>query len=291
MLLRWEQFKKKNESAPDLRAVFSLQTLDDKKVALTAEQVTSYGKLNQNSIKDPGDGHTGLALATALQTAPFVVLRSEGNREQATEVLSKHVGNDGLIVVTGHSSPDSNTISGNYGPNEEDPYKNQIKRGPAEIVSFAKEAGLKKGSHITIVLTICYGAKSIESPNSSFAHKLAKEFAEAGISTTIIASDKPVHRFGAGVIKDQQIEFSNNVGMEPDSVNVLFTDVDPTTLKRSTVVFKPHEAIKVTSNGLRFSNLLEKSVHASPSEAATVPSQSKQPSVSVDPKTTSTIFY
>ncbi|KTD83036.1 hypothetical protein [Legionella waltersii] len=267
---RWEQFKKDNESAPDLRAVLSLQSLDMEKAAFTPDQVESYIETNAENVTNPGDGHTGLAIASALQTAPFVVVRSQGNRTEASRVLSRHIGNNGLLVITGHSSPDTEEISGNYVTDE---FSEQISRGPAEIVSFAKEAGLKKGSHITIVLSICYGAKSEGSTDSSFAHKLAKEFAKSGISTTIIASDKAVMRFGTGAIREQQIEFSNKVGMDPDSVNVLFTDVDPTTSKSTTLVYKPNEAIQVTANGLVFRSPVVQIKSQQASETVTINKQ------------------
>jgi hypothetical protein len=76
------------------------------------------------------------------------------------------------------------------------------------------DAGLKSDNHITIVLSICYGALDTSlGISDSFANKLAREFAALRISSTIIASDKPVIRFGTNAIVDEQITFNDKVGM------------------------------------------------------------------------------
>lgn len=246
---RWEQFITEQAKLTPKRAVLSLQSLDNKKVAFTAEEVVQYSDRYKKSLQSPGDGHTGLTMALVLKDSPFVVIRSKGKRDDSSRSLANHIGHNGLIVITGHSSADEGVISGAY-KNQDDELKfsNQILRGAEDISSFSQESGLRKGDHVVILLCICYGAKSIHLYQSSFAQKLAIVLANDGINSTIIATDNVFCRFGMDVIKDGQIEFNESVGMQPDSVNVLFTDGESGQIQ----IIKPHERIYLDQNGLKF---------------------------------------
>ncbi|MDI9819399.1 MULTISPECIES: hypothetical protein [unclassified Legionella] len=252
---QWKKFKQQLNGIPTGQiAVISLQSLDKKKIALPADQIESYIKDNPG-LEKTGDGHTGFAMAKALH-APFVVLRSEGNRREANHVLSGHLKDNSLIVITGHGSPNGNTISGNYvdafDDSSEHKPNHQIRREPAEIVSSSMEAGLKAGEHITILLSICYGALGTTGADNSFAHKLAREFAKHGVSTSIIASDKPVRRFGYQAIKEGQLHFNSTTGMDKKDVCLFFTKVNEPGNNPDIETFKPDETIQLSSKGLQF---------------------------------------
>ncbi len=256
--LAWEQFKLRQEQNQEHKsAVMSIQSLDLKKIALSAEEVQLHAKKNPG-LKYAGDGHTGFAMAMALN-APFVVVRSKENREESTGKLQDHIGHDGLIVVTGHGRPGGDGIQGNYINSEDLPeldlYRKQIERGPQDIVSSAMDAGLKSGNHITILLSICYGAlETSKNAKDSFAHKLAREFAAQGISSTIIASNNPVLRFGTNAIVDGIITFNNNLGMAPDGIRVFTTTFNDPDLKPILNIYNPRETIQLTKNGMEFFN-------------------------------------
>ena len=116
----------------------------------------------------------------------------------------------------------------------------------------AMEGGLKSGNHITILLCICYGAVDTQKTEESFAHKLAREFATHGISTTIIASENPVHRFGSQVILADKIMFSNRVGMEPGTTFKFSTKVDGPNEAPQIEVSKITGTIQLSKTGLSF---------------------------------------
>jgi hypothetical protein len=254
----WEQFKLRQQPNQEHKiAVLSIQSLDKKKIALTPEEIHTYSQQNAG-LKHAGDGHTGFAMAMALN-APFVVVRSKENREESNGKLQDHVGDNGLIVVTGHGRPGGDGIKGTYinvGEIEEiDLYNKQVERGPGDIVSTVMDAGLKSGNHITIVLSICFGALDTSSgAGDSFALKLAREFATQGISSTIIASDKPVLRFGTNAIIDEKITFNNRVGMAAEDVYVFTTEVDGPNSNPKTSIYKPNETVQLTKNGVEFLN-------------------------------------
>ncbi|WP_298622214.1 hypothetical protein [uncultured Legionella sp.] len=254
----WEQFKLQQQQNQEHKiAVLSIQSLDKKKIALTPEELLKYEHQN-SELKLAGDGHTGFAIAKVLN-APFVVVRSKENRDESTDKLIGHVGHAGLIVVTGHGEPGGDGIKGNYiniGDVEEiELFQKQIERGPVDIVSTAMDTGLKSGNHVTILLSICFGAvDSIKGAEDSFARKLAREFATHGISSTIIASEKPVLRFGTNAIIDEQIVFNNRLGMAAEHVCVFTTRVEGENANPPISVYKPYESIQLTKNGVVFLN-------------------------------------
>ncbi|CEG56989.1 hypothetical protein [Legionella fallonii] len=251
--LKWQQLKTRLEQHPPQKnAVMSIQSLDQQVIALNATQVDEYARDNP-SVKKSGDGHTGLAIAQTLH-APFVVVRTEGNRAEANKVLEGHLVNNGLLVLTGHGNPDGNMIAGNYLNKDQMLFVQQRERGSIDIVSSALEAGLKSGDQINILLSICYGAADTQKNGNSFAHKLAKEFAKHGISTTIIASVKPVHRFGTGAIEQGKLTFTNEVGMAPTDIRVFSTQVDTPNANPVIDIYKPNEIIQLSREGFKFIN-------------------------------------
>lgn len=250
----WEQFKVQLPKPPSQKAVLSIQSLDGHKVALKPEQLEEFARKNYG-LDSVGDGHTGFALAKTLH-APFAVVRTAGNREEVNAVLKDHIGDRGLLVITGHGSQDGDEITGIYQHATQNTMErvlnSQIERGPEDIVSSTLEAGLKSGDQITILLSICYGAVDRQKTGMSFAHKLAREFAKHGISTTIIASDKPVLRFGCNAIKAGQLTFDKNIGMAAEDIcvfttKVLSPDPDPTI-----DIYKPNETLALNADGLDF---------------------------------------
>ncbi|KTD64975.1 hypothetical protein [Legionella shakespearei] len=257
--IAWQKFKEKLDRIPEQnRAVLSIQSLDKKKVAVTAEQLDEFAR-NNPGLQYRGDGHTGFAMAKALH-APFAVIRSEGKREEINSVLKGRVSDNTMLVITGHGSPHSEGIEGSYVNLDdlkgvETAFNQQIERGPGELVSSILEAGLQKGNHIILLLCICYAAVDAQGTDNSFAHRLAREFAAQGISSTIIASDKPVKRFGYEAIEDEALTFDDAIGMAPADVCVFTTEVDGPDTNPDISIYKPNECIVLSQTGLRFLNL------------------------------------
>lgn len=240
-------------------AVLSIQTLDQQKVALSPKEVETYFATHQLSLLSPGDGHTGFAIAKVLQ-APYVVMRSTENRALQNRVLTGHIVNNGLLIVTGHSIPSKDIFGlydGVFHNNTEVNFQKQIERGPSDVVQSSMGAGLPAGSHLTIVLCICYGAQNkvhedgYEEMNSSFAYRLAQEFAAQGISTTIIASDKPVLRFGTQAINNTTLSFNEHRGIAPQDICIF-----KTTLLNQNIEIKKYKplnlSITLSKEGLQF---------------------------------------
>jgi hypothetical protein len=231
-------------------AVFSVQTLDQEKVALTAEQVEQYA-LIRSSLRGRGDGHSGFAMAKALR-APFVVVRSTGNRDDNNLVLKDRIGNGGLLVITGHGSEGGSEINGIYGViSNSNRNRREIERDPTDIVNSAIESGLKRGDRISILLSICYGALDPTEDGNSFAQKLARAFAARGISTVIVASDKPVLRFGHEIINNGRIQFNSSTGMAAQDVCIFTTNVARPLLSPLIEISKPNADIELSREGLR----------------------------------------
>jgi hypothetical protein len=258
-------------------AVFSIQSLDQEKVAVSADKLEEFAK-NKPGLKTAGDGHTGFAMAKALG-APFVVVRSKENREETNKILKDHLVDNGLLVLTGHGSQDGRVVSGNYVHKQPAQaralFNEQIKRGPDDIVSSVMDGGLKSGNHITILLSICYGAVDTQNTGNSFAHKLAREFAKQGISTTIIASDKTVYRFGYDVIVDDKLTFNGRVGIDPQSVFVFKTRVEAPNEAPQIKVSRFNHTIRLSKAGLEFID------PSRPSEVIILPMDSDLPKVAV----------
>ncbi|WP_133141069.1 hypothetical protein [Legionella quateirensis] len=255
--MRWYQFKRLNQLTHNgTSAVMSTQSLDKKKIALTAKEVQSHAQHNPG-LQKSGDGHTGFAMAAVLNS-PFVVLRSKENRDEANNKIKDHIVDNGLIVVTGHGSHVGDAVSGvyiNIDVQQETRLEDEkIKRSPHDIVSSAMESGLKSGNSVTILLCICYGAFDSQRNGSSFAHKLVREFAKQGISTTILATDQPFIRFGSNVIIDNKITFNERVGMAAKDVHFITAKVDGPDSNPVITVFKPNENIQLSSNGIEFKN-------------------------------------
>lgn len=253
----WEKFKGRQQQNQSHKiAVLSIQSLDQKKIALAPEDLHAFAQEN-SGLQIAGAGHTGFAMAMALN-APFIVVRSNENRDESNGILQQHIGDNGLIVVTGHSSQGLVVIKGDYMDiNKEETalYNKQIERGPHDIVSTTMDAGLINGNHITILLSICYGALTTsQGTGDSFAHKLSREFAAKGISSTIIASDEQFLRFGTNAIIDEKITFNNRAGMAAENVHVFTTEVDGPNSNPQTNVYKPNEAVQLAKSGVEFLN-------------------------------------
>ena len=258
--------------------VMSIQSLDAEKIALSADKLEAFAKAKPGLAK-PGDGHTGFAMAKALG-APFVVLRTKGNREETNKILKDHLVDNGLLILTGHGSQDGTKIRGNYINRAEQQLAKeatkkllaqQIDRGPADIVSSAMDGGLKCGNHITILLSICFGAADTKNTGNSFAHKLAREFAKEGISTTIIASDKPVWRFGYEVIKGDKLTFNSKTGIDPKTTFVFTTKVESPNADPQIEVSKTTHAIQLSKAGMEFIDPQNPVVQVIPSAPVQVP--------------------
>ena len=210
----WQSFKEQLKGKSHINAVLSIQSLDNENPALEPYQIKEL-KETRPGLTQIGDGHTGFAMALALN-AHFAVLNDKGQREKANMILKNQL--KGLIVVTGHGLPNGNSISGNY---SKDGSTINVERTPAELVQALMEAGLKEGDKPTILLSVCFSAVS----EDSLAHKVAKELAKQGISSTIIASENPVSRFAHNVLEKGRVTFGPKVGMQPKDVCVFTTDV------------------------------------------------------------------
>lgn len=248
----WAQFKLRLQHNQENKiAVLSTQSLDQQKIVLAPEELQNHAEKYPN-LQKSGDGHTGFAMALALN-APFVVVRSDKNRDESNAVLQKHIGDNGVIVITGHGSPGGDEIQGKY--DFLDLTKKVIERPPEDIVSTTMDAGLKSGNHINVLLCICYGALNTDLiTGDTFAHKLAKAFAIKGISSTILASDKPVLRFGTNAIQDNAITFNDKIGMAAKDMCVFDTKVDGPNPGPYINVYRPDEAIQLRKNSVCFLN-------------------------------------
>lgn len=235
-------------------AVLSIQTIEGLKAALKPNEIPSFiDDMEKKNVKfdTTGDGHTGLAMAVALN-APFAVARTDKkDQKNVGEALKLKSG--GLLVLTGHGSSGGKNIGGNYITNDKDTSGKTINRSPEEIVSNAMATGLKEGDSINILLAICYGADpSRAGAHDSFAEKLAKAFAEKGISTNIMASTEPVKRFGTKAIKNGQIDFNEEQGMHADDMRLFSTTAKKPTTNPTTMVTTPNKALRLSREGLSF---------------------------------------
>jgi hypothetical protein len=267
--------------------VMSIQTLDKEKVALSADKLEAFAK-DKPGLKKTGDGHTGFAMAKALG-APFVVLRSKENREETNTLIKDHLVDNGLLILTGHGSQDGGAISGNYVTKEEldamAAFNTQTERGPADIVSSAMDGGLKSGNHINILLSICYGAADTQKTGNSFAHKLAREFAKQGISTTIIASDTPVLRFGSEKIMGGKITFGSAIGINPKNCFVFNTKVASPIENPIIEISSFNHPIQLSKAGMQFIDPLQPGLKISlPTMTTTKKVESVSVTVSTPPQ-------
>ena len=278
--LKWTQFKLRLQQNQENKiAVLSTQSLDQQKIVLAQEELQNHAEKYPN-LQKSGDGHTGFAMALALN-APFVVVRSDKNRDESNTVLQKHIGDNGVIVITGHGCPSGKEIQGTYETlnnfffqvsNTNNKTKNIIERTPKDIVSTTMGAGLKDGNHINVLLCICYGALSNDSnKDDTFAHKLAKAFAIEGISSTILASDKPVLRFGTSAIQNNAITFNDKIGMAAKDMCVFDTKVDGPNPKPDINVYRPNEAIQLRKNSVCFLNADELKILGKKQETQRLP--------------------
>lgn len=227
-------------------AVVSIQSIDNRKIALDTNEVAVYPELSQ-----VGSGHTAFALAKTLQF-PLGVLRSSKNNEQFIEKISQNVEPDGLLVITGHGSTATDVVSGNYIEEQQQTTGQDIKRSPEAIVDAILEGKkLKAGDHINIMLCICYGAKTLLG-DDSFAHKFGRAFAKHDIKTTILASDEPVTRFGSEAVIDGKIIF-HKIGIHKSDLTVLTNNTQPDATQVH--VFKPYEMIALSSKSVVTSEL------------------------------------
>jgi len=239
-LENWQKFKKQLTQT-HTAAVLSIQSLDNENPALEPSQIKKL-KETRPGLTQIGGGHTGFAMALALN-APFAVLNDKGQREKANMLLKDHI--KGLIVVTGHGLPNGNSISGSY---SKDGSTINVERTPAELVQALMEAGLKQGDKPTILLSVCFSAVA----EDSLAHKVAKELAKHGISSTIIASEKPVSRFAHNVLEKERVTFGQNVGMKPQEVCVFTTEVQEKENNPQISLYRPNETIQLSAAGLSF---------------------------------------
>lgn len=239
-------------------AVMSIQSLDKQKIALHPTELDQY-EIDHPGVKKMEDGHTGFAMAKVLN-APFAVLRSTANREHANEVFKDYLGDNSLLVITGHGLQDGETITGTYIEGGIKINSPDIERKPEDIVGSVLEAGLQPGTTITILLCVCYGASDTKNTGNSFAHKLAREFAKHGISTTIIASEQPVKRFGTSAIGQNQITFDDNVGMAPEHIQIFTTKIAFPNDSPDIQVFKTDKMIQLANGVMQFINVPEEQV-------------------------------
>jgi len=84
---------------------------------------------------------------------------------------------------------------------------------------------LKNGDHLNVLMYVCYAAQGSDQ-TPSFAKQVADEFAKHGISTSVVASVKPVDRIGNienGDVAGQLLRFRANQG----DIRILNTTVSP----------------------------------------------------------------
>lgn len=109
--------------------------------------------------------------------------------------------------------------------------------------------------HLNILLSICYGAaESAPGRQDSFAEKLARAFAEKGISTNIMASNEPVKRFGGDAIRQNKIQFNENTGMAAQHLHLFSTQVSEPTSRPAITITRPNKVIELSAQGLNFSS-------------------------------------
>lgn len=240
----FNQWKKESNNTSKV-VVLSIQTLGKEIVAYTQEQVAQVVKENTSKFEGVKNGNTGITLAAALKS-PFVVFCNDNDKENesANSLLKDNIGNNGLIVLTGHGQQKKKFLEGNY---VDKPVKRDIK----EIVKKIVNAGLKPGDHITIMLMACHAAFG---EKESFAQALSKEFADNKISTTIIGSTIGVKRFGMKALQNNCISFDGSVGMEKDYVRVVKTRFQDEQFNFTTIEEAPEQQIKISEKGLHFTN-------------------------------------
>ncbi|CZJ19716.1 Uncharacterised protein [Legionella pneumophila] len=243
--------QKQSPEAPDKstnRLVISTQSLDQENIALENPNTADLS-MNHSNLEKVGNGHSALAIASALNS-PLVVLRSEQNQEKILKTVGK-IGNNSLVFITGHCGKGSNSLGGLYFSDSKESMIS-VSRTPDEIVHFLAGAGLKRGDNITIVLCVCYGAKEGEYlQHHSFASRLAISLAEIGVSSTIYASKGRTTRFGKEAIVNGAITFNSGLGIKPNELVVFETMIRDSlsTVKASQRELKA--AISISGEGLQ----------------------------------------
>ncbi|HAT2009342.1 hypothetical protein [Legionella pneumophila] len=230
------------------RLVISTQSLDQENIALENPNTADLS-INHSNLEKVGNGHSALAIASALNS-PLVVLRSEQNQEKILKTVGR-IDNNSLVFITGHCGIGSNSLSGLYFSDSKESMIS-VSRTPDEIVHFLAGTGLKRGDNITIVLCVCYGAKEGEYiQHHSFASRLAISLAEIGVSSTIYASKGRTTRFGKEAIVNGAITFNSGLGIKPNELVVFETMIRDSLSTVKTSQRELKAAISISGEGLQ----------------------------------------
>lgn len=175
---------------------------------------------------------------------------------------------DKWVIITGHGSAGDNTISGGYrslfSPREE-----EVACDEKEYTEILKQAGIKKGDTINLLLYVCYSARSTQS-DKSLAEKLAHHLASEGITCNIIASKSAVQRFAgynpnAGEIDGACMSY-NVIGGSSDIVVVTGTPGKQPTIEIKEGLYP--NGFYITPNGLGGPEVKQTLVNANAYEQA-----------------------
>ncbi|HAZ7574178.1 hypothetical protein OQJ02_12720 [Legionella sp. PATHC032] len=230
------------------RLVISIQSLDEENVTLENPDSEKL-EMNHANLNQVGNGHSGLAIASTLNS-PFVVLRSEDNQDQMLTTAGK-IDNNSLIFITGHCGVGLGFLSGDYFSAKKEAMI-KVQRSPEDIVRFLVKMGLKAGYNMTIVLCVCHGAQEEDHLGiPSFASKLANAFAEIGVDTNIFASKGTTVRFGKEAIVNGAITFSTSIGINPNDLVVFETKTGDRESKIETRKRELTGIIQITAEGLK----------------------------------------
>lgn len=243
---------------------------------LTAQQISAEKSKIGGGV---GDGRSSLAIAE-LTGGTFAVVRSEDNRKELKHnpVMRNAIGNNGWLVITGHGAAGFGETSGDYisgvKPSSPDKLKaalqdelgvsgplrgskKSITREAKDFVETAMLSGLGAGMHVNVLLSICHGAQeSAPGRADSFAHQLAQEFLNRGVTVKIVASEGIVHRYGFDKTAGRdQIPFDN--GSRDIKNNVTNVRVFTTDTRGKITVAKADQEFKIGKQGMGFANELK----------------------------------
>ena len=162
--------------------------------------VTTQTPESRAEIIGVADGKTA-QIIQALTDCGLIKMHRNKLLQTNEKVDEKQIAKDNLmdggwLIITGHGNSGAETVKGNYRTDDEPDEILDIECSARDYVNLILQAkALKEGSHLNILLSVCYGAKGLDGIES-FAEQLGNIFSEKGISTDIIASVGPVGRIG-----------------------------------------------------------------------------------------------
>lgn len=222
-----------------------------------------------------------LILSTQTPPKKEEELKAKGAKPGGTglemqKLLSEAKPDQLHIIITGHGEKGGEKLGGIYLPvslsNAMD-----IEFSADDYVRLLMEAGLKKGSHIDVVLNVCYGAEPKWNnelgdfdPGTSFAEQFIASLAKKGISATVTASTTSVTRFNGEYLPGEKAGEYMKFRAEDGFQNIRIFQTSEPDLKKVTCRI-PDSDILIGKPGIILKSELDKAKSQAVSAAASAP--------------------